>query len=50
MQVLFCIVRQMQEQYLGEKRKMHFVFADLEKASNRVQREIRKPEPDEWIV
>jgi len=35
-----CIVRQLQKKYIGKSRKLYFVFIDLEKAFNRVPREM----------
>ena len=50
-----CRVRQMQEKYGCKGNKLCFAFVDLEKAFDRVLREVtrwalRKAEVDEWLV
>ena len=49
------IARQLQERYLGNKKKLYFAFVVLEKAFNRVPREVvrwslRKLRVMEWLV
>ena len=49
------IVRQLQEKYLGKKRELWMAFIDLEKAFDRVPREVlwwalRRVGVDEWLI
>ena len=36
--------------YLGKKRQLYFIFVDLEKAFDRVHREVRKLRVEDWFV
>ena len=49
------IVRQLQEKYLGKKKELWMAFLDLEKAFDRVPREVvwwalRQMDVDEWLI
>ena len=49
------IACQLQEKYLGKKKNLYFMFVDLEKAFNRVPRDVvrwamRKLNVDEWLI
>jgi len=49
------IVRQLQEKYREKKKNLYFAFIDLEKAFDRVPREVvswamRQPGVEEWLV
>ena len=35
-----CITRQLQEKYMEKKKKLYFAFVDLEKAFDRVYRDV----------